>query len=419
MSDMSSMNRERKKRELKRQMISTPGQAQAIQEEAAAGGGMGGRKKKKHIFLKLLILAVLAAGLGLGARYYFLERQFMDYRVVWEVPIEEGGTVGYESFGTNVLKYTKDGMSYIDSQGKTVWMQSYEMKNPSVCVNGDYAVVADRQGNTLFICDVNGVLGQASTVLPIIKAAVSQTGIAASVLEDSAASYIQYYNRDGSSIDLSIKAVLSGDGYPLDIALSPDGNQTIASYMRVDGGELKNRVVFYDFSEIGKNQKHLVGGFDDEFAETIAARVVYPDSTHALAFTDRGIRFFSAKNQAAVELTAQVDVDETIETVFYSKEYAGIIVRTSGGENPYRLQLYRVNGDEVFQQEFNFQYKQVDISEDMVILYNEEACLIYSTGGSLKYSGRLGMEITKMNQGRSGTSVIVTGPQVMKEIRLQ
>ena len=46
MSDMSSMNRERKKRELKRQMISTPGQAQAIQEEAAAGGGMGGRKKK-------------------------------------------------------------------------------------------------------------------------------------------------------------------------------------------------------------------------------------------------------------------------------------------------------------------------------------------------------------------------------------
>ena len=125
MSDMSSMNRERKKRELKRQMISTPGQAQAIQEEAAAGGGMGGRKKKKHIFLKLLILAVLAAGLGLGARYYFLERQFMDYRVVWEVPIEEGGTVGYESFGTNVLKYTKDGMSYIVSQGETVWIQSY------------------------------------------------------------------------------------------------------------------------------------------------------------------------------------------------------------------------------------------------------------------------------------------------------
>ena len=35
MSDMSSMNRERKKRELKRQMISTPGQAQAIQEEQA------------------------------------------------------------------------------------------------------------------------------------------------------------------------------------------------------------------------------------------------------------------------------------------------------------------------------------------------------------------------------------------------
>ena len=37
MSDMSSMNRERKKRELKRQMISTPGQAQAIRYQAKVG----------------------------------------------------------------------------------------------------------------------------------------------------------------------------------------------------------------------------------------------------------------------------------------------------------------------------------------------------------------------------------------------
>ena len=54
-----------------------------------------------------------------------------------------------------------------------------------------------------------------------------------------------------------------------------------------------------------------------------------------------------------------------------------------------------------------------------MILYNEEACQIYSTSGTLKYSGGLGMEIQQIRQGRSGSSVIVTGPQVMKEIRLQ
>ena len=83
------------------------------------------------------------------------------------------------------------------------------------------------------------------------------------------------------------------------------------------------------------------------------------------------------------------------------------------------MELYRINGDPVFTAEFNFQYKHADISGDMVILYNEEACQIYSTSGTLKYSGWLGMEIQQIRQGRSGSSVIVTGPQVMKEIRLQ
>ncbi len=418
MSDMSSMNRERKKTELRKQMISSGNGARAAQEEAASGDRKksGNKGRKWRI---ILIFAVLIGILAAGGRYYFKGRQYTEYQVVWETALEEGGTVGYKSFGTNVLKYTKDGISYIDNQGKTVWMQSYEMKNPAVCVNGDYAVVADRQGNTMIICDVSGVLGQASTVLPIINAVISQNGVTAAILEDSAASYIQYYNRDGSSIDLSVKAAMAGDGYPVDIALSPDGNQTIASYMYISGGELKNRVVFYDFSEIGKNQKHLVGGFDEEFADVIAAKVIYPDDTHACAFTDRGIRFFSSRNQAAVQLTGQADVDETIETVFYSEKYAGFVVRTSGGENPYRLELYKINGDKVFSAEFNFQYKHVDISDDLVILYNEEACLIYNTAGNLKYYGDLGMEIEKMNQGRSAGSVIVTGTQVMKEIRLK
>lgn len=418
MNDMSSMNRERKKKELKRQVISTGGGNAAVKEEAASREERPVKRKRRRVLWILLLLAV-AGGLGYGAYFYMNERVYTQFVAVWEIPVEEGGTAKYESFGTNVLKYTRDGMSYINAKGETVWMTSYEMKNPAVCVNGDYAVVADLQGNSIYICDLTGVLGQASTVQPVIRAVVSQTGVAAAILEDSASSYIQYYNRDGSPIDLTVKAALSGDGFPLDIALSPDGSQTIASYMYVEGGELKNRIVFYDFSEIGQNQKHLVGGFDSEFEDSIAARVIYPDETHACAFTERGISFFSSRNQAAVELISQTQTDETIESIFYSNRYVGMIVRTSGGENPYRMEMYETDGSQVFTCEFDFQYKHVDISGDMVILYNEEACQIYSTGGSLRYSGELGMEIEKITQGRSAGTVIVTGPQMMREIRLQ
>ena len=100
-------------------------------------------------------------------------------------------------FGDNVIKYTKDGASYIDASGKTIWTQSYEMKTPIININGDYAVIADQQGNEMYICSKEGCTGTAKTQLPITKAAVSARGVAAAVVEDSTASYIFYFKKDG------------------------------------------------------------------------------------------------------------------------------------------------------------------------------------------------------------------------------
>ena len=72
-------------------------------------------------------------------------------------------------------------------------------------------------------------------------------------MEDSSACYIFYFKKDGEELGINIKMLLSGDGYPVDIALSPDGKQIVMSVMYMKNGTLKNKVVFYDFSEIGKN----------------------------------------------------------------------------------------------------------------------------------------------------------------------
>ena len=92
--------------------------------------------------------------------------------------------------------------------------------------------------------------GTATTALPVIKAAVSQNGIVAAILEDSRASYIQYYKKDGTDMQLTVKSVLSGDGYPLDIALSPDGTRMIASIIHLEKGELLQRVVTVSYTHL-------------------------------------------------------------------------------------------------------------------------------------------------------------------------
>ena len=138
---------------------------------------------------------------------------------------------------------------------------SYELKSPICYVNGDYAVIGDQQGNDIYIVDKTGSQGQATTLLPILRVSVSAYGIVAALVEDSNASYVTFFKKDGSELDWAIKTVMSGNGYLMDVSLSPDGTQVMLSDLYLQDGALKNRIVFYNFSEYGKNYPdRLVGG---------------------------------------------------------------------------------------------------------------------------------------------------------------
>ena len=418
MSDMNSMNREIKKNQLRRQIVPISHETDEDSNEIIKRARKKVRKKKLKIFL--ILFFILSAG-AVGAFTYFKYSQYTGYSVIWEKPLNEGSYVGYLDFGSNVLKYSKDGASYIDAQGKEVWIQSYEMKSPVAYVGGSYAAIADQQGNSIYIFDKTGNTGVATTVLPIVKATVSDHGVVAAILEDSTANYVYFFKRNGDSLDVKIKALLGGDsGYPVDISLSPDGTQLIGAYAYLKNGTLNGRVAFHNFAEIGKSiPDRLVGGFDEPYESSLAAEVRFLDDTYSCAFADNGISFYSTKNALSPELIKQVPVEEEIKSVFYSDQYAGMIVDNPEGENPYRLDVYKPNGNLVFSKAFQYQYTHADIDGNQVFLYNEDSCRVYNMSGRLKFSTTFDFPITKIRNGRFPNTLLVTGPQNMKEIRLQ
>lgn len=426
MSDMSTMSRESKKRQLRRQVISSETQyirpvPQMPEEDSEEVLRQAHRKvRRKQIAIVAAVLVLIGTAVG-GWYYYQQHYSYTSYETVWEIPVNEGSLVGYQAFGSNVLKYTKDGASYTDNKGKTIWTESYEMKAPIAVVNGEYTAIADQQGNSIYICNTDGKQGEATTVLPISKVAVSGTGIVAAVLEDSTSSYIVFFKRDGSILDLTVKTKMSGDGYPLDIALSEDGTQLICSYVHLVNGEMKNRVVFYDFSEIGKNvPNRLVGGFDDPFQDTLVPRVVYLEEPYSCVFSGNGPVFFSSKNLASPELIRREDMtEENIESVFYSKEYVGLIVRNNNSEYQDRMEIFRADGTHVLTKEFTYEYTQADIDGDLIILYNEDSCRIFNMAGAEKLYAVFDFHISKIRKGRFPNTLVVTGPQQMREIRLR
>ena len=214
MNNTSSTSRENKKKQLRRQIVQTNpepfgrGGYDEDDEDSREVVYNAHRKVIRRRIRIVLILLALAVIAGLCIYRYSIYHEYTDYQVVWEkdftvedtegVTKGEGNFNGYVDFADGILKYTKDGVSYLDAQGKVVWNQGYEMKSPIISVNGEFAAVADQQGTSIYICDKSGNQGKATSLLPIMRVAVSAKGVVAALSEDSKASYINMFHKDGS-----------------------------------------------------------------------------------------------------------------------------------------------------------------------------------------------------------------------------
>ena len=126
----------------------------------------------------------------------------------------------------------------------------------------------------------------------------------AAVLDDNNANYINMYDTNGEKI-YSVKTTLSGDGYPIDVSISPDAKKLIASFIRVSGDEIKTDVVFYNFSDVGKNEtERVVGGFN--YDDVIVGDVKFINDTMAVAVGENVVSIYKIKEYPSLEHTIKI-----------------------------------------------------------------------------------------------------------------
>lgn len=429
---MADIERENRKQELRRRVVDTKDLLQ--QQEAEQAQEKGKRRQRRRRLLVFLAVLLVLGALVAGA-VYMMKRPYTGFSQNWrnsftsENGVSESDYEDYEIFGDGFLKVTRDGATYIDSSGKTIWNQSYEMNSPYVSISGDYCAIADQGKTAIYIMNKTGTTGQAETNLPITKISVAGTGVTYALLEDSKASYITVFSKEGAALDISIKSVLDGDGYPVDIAVSPDGTELIASFVSIENGTIQNKVIFYNLSEIGQNagSNRVVGGFTDDFSGHLAGRVHFSDDTHAQAFYDGGIAFFSTKVLTSPELSQKVEIEQTIQAITYADDYIGVITDNSDSEtsaDPYTLTVYRLNGQTVFSTPFQLNYTNFDIDQDRVLVYNNTTLQLYDMSGTLKYSGNIDTSISRARVARGvknplGLDLLIGSAGAMESVKLK
>lgn len=380
------------------------------------------KKINKKQFLRrgaLIIAAVIIVIFIVFAVRTLMHRHtYSSMKIIKQTELSNMEDAAYVVYANGVIRYGHNGAEYVDRDGNVIWNAAYEMENPMVKTEGDYAVIADKGGYSFIICGSNGAVSDNTTDKVIINADVSLSGAVCIGTDDETSDYVNFYNKDGSRLDIEIKTILDGDGYPMDMEISPNGQLLMMSYMYLNEGIMRSKVVFYNFSELGQSYSDRLVGIFNDFDESVVPEVMILSDEYACAFAEDRVNFYSLQNPTKPVLTEAYEYDDEIKSVFSSDKYVGIISRNSSGTAGEKLDIYTTSGKTAANAGISFEYEEVKLFDGLVILNNSSHCSVYTVDGSLKYSGELGGTIDYV-AGIKSNRLMKFGGSQMSEIKLK
>ncbi len=339
------------------------------------------RSVLKNTRVRIVIGVLLAVALVIGGYLWNKYKTYDGYKVLESIDIESGNGSRYVPFMDFVVKYSSEGISYIDGN-ETVWDEAYEMKSPIVDVCDEYLVIADKNTNDIFLYNEEGKQGKITTSYPIVKIEVARQGVVAALLENKKTNYIEVYNKEGKKL-VSHKTLIDENGYPLDFSLSEDGVKMAVSYLTVNNGTMKNKIQFYNFSTAGKNAKGRVVGTFEQYKESIVPLVQFVSDKEAVALGEDIFSIYKVKDKP--DLKKEVSLRDEIQKVFFSEKYIGFVFNNHNSEKPYRMEVYNMSGNRVMKKDIEMNFNTILFAEDNVLMYDDMNCQIISLKGVKKF----------------------------------
>ena len=348
------------------------------------------KKYKRDRMKKLLLSAVLFV--FLVAVIYFIGSNitYSNYTEISSFPRTSGKESICLDYNGRIISYSKDGISSMDTKGRLIWNETYQMQRPMVEINGNSVAVGDYNGNVIYVLNEKGKVVEIDTNLPIQDLCISKTGIVAAVLKDSKLTRLNLYDTKGNEVVKS-ECRMSQSGYPVAIALSDSGEVMQVSYLYVDSGTVKSSVAFYNFSGVGQNNiDRLVGG--NECADTVIPYVGFLGKDNAFAVGNSRISFYSGEEKPVS--IAEKLLNEEIQAVYTGGEYVGLVYNDTTGAAFYRLDIYDKKGKMISSQNIDIEYQNILIQKNSVVIYNNTECVMNSMSGREKYRGTFGKSVS-------------------------
>lgn len=372
--------------------------------------------QKRAASIKIAAVVVLVVVLLICIiNVYSSNVAYTNYDILHSTTREDGDNASYLKYQDGYIRYSTDGIAYYKNDGSVIWNHAYEINNPQVRICDEYIVVGNITGRNLFLYNKNGIKAEIDAAMTVTQVDIAQQGVTAVSLEDGNTNYINMYDSSGNKLTYIITS-LSGDGYPLDMALSNDGNKLAVAYVSVSGESLQTNLAFYNFSDVGQNSvDRLVGGFN-HYGTSVVGKIEFVDNNTVVAFAEDRVSFYNISQYP--ELVEEVTFENQLQKITYNSEYVGIIFNNADSVDKYRMEVYNMKGQKVSELLFSEDYRNFEFNKQDVILYNEKTFALVSLKGKVKYRDNFDMTIEKILPLDSNQRFLVFNSKYIQEIKL-
>lgn len=337
------------------------------------------RKSRTRHVLALLLVFLLALCFFVF-RQYRTSYTYENYTVTSEMLIE-GQEVQYHGTGTSLIVATNDGAKSLSGTGKTEWELSYRMDHPMVWSCEAITAIADIGGKDVYVVAQNGIPYHYQVLYPIVKLAVASQGVTAVLLNNGSEDYIQLYDINGSMrVDLNTKT--KTDGFPIDVALSKDGQKLVTLYLTFENDALISKVTFYNAGEVGKNHIGNVVGQRLYGKNRLVTGVQFIDNDTVCIKTEDGFSLYRMKE------TPKLISEKTFEDSLYDLECTenGILAVTENAVTKKKKMLrFQTDGRQIAAWEEIMDYERVVASEQEVLLFSPQKAIVYRNNKTEKF----------------------------------
>jgi len=140
------------------------------------------------------------------------------------------------------------------------------------------------------------------------------------------------------------------------------------------------------------------------------------DNDTICAFGDDKFSIYSMKE--IPKLVHEEAVSSEIKSILYNSQYMGFVLKNPEGEQKYKVMLYDLKGTKVLDKDMNYNYENIYLSGNQIIMYTNLEWIVWETNGNeiLRYTFDMNVNYILPSTGEH--KFIIINDQDMEEVQL-